>query len=142
MPNKSLLIQLIAKLEEYLDKLQFLQRYGKKEFLQNWQIEVQMDRMMQVSIECSIDIGEEILSGLKARIPKTYKETFLLLYQNKIITYSLMKKLQQLAEFRNELVHDYLYLGPEKIYDIFVITPHMIADYLKAVKGFLRKDKL
>lgn len=139
MSNKDLLTQLVSKLEEYLKKLEFLQKYNKEEFLENWQIEVQVDRMMQLIIECSIDIGEEILSGIKVRAPKTYKETFLLLRQNKVIDDYLMKKLQDLCDFRNELVHDYLFLGPEKIYDKFVITSEIIEEYLGKIKSFISK---
>lgn len=139
MPNKDLLTQLVLKLGEYLEKLKFLQKYGREAFLYDWQIEVQVDRLMQLAIECSIDLGEELLSGLKAGIPKTYRETFLLLCRNKIIDYDLMKAMQLLADFRNELVHDYLYLGPEKIYDKFIITPKIIMEYLQAVKKFLKK---
>lgn len=138
MSNKDLLAQLVSKLEEYSEKLKFLRKYSKEEFLENWQIEVQVDRMMQLIIECSIDIGEEILSGIKVRAPKTYKETFLLLRQNKAINDNLMKKLQDLCDFRNELVHDYLFLGPEKIYDKFVATPEIIEEYLEKIKKFIK----
>lgn len=43
MPNRDLLIQFISKLQEYLDKLKFLQKYSKQEFLKDWQIEVQVE---------------------------------------------------------------------------------------------------
>lgn len=138
MSNKDLLTQSVSKLGEYLKKLQFLQKYNQEEFLENWQIEVQVDRMMQLIIECSIDIGEEILSGIKVRAPKTYKETFLLLRQNKVINDDLMKKLQDLCNFRNELVHDYLFLGPEKIYEKFAVTPKIIEEYSKEIKKFIK----
>lgn len=142
MSNKDLVIQLISKLEEYLKKLKFLQKYSKEKFLTDWQIEAQVNRIMQLAIECSIDIGEEILSGVKTRPPKTYKETFLLLYQNKVIKQDLMKKMRDLCEFRNELVHDYLYLGPEKIYNKFIVAPATIERYLKNTKKFLKAPKI
>lgn len=138
MSNKDLLAQLVSKLEDYLEKVKFLQTHSKEEFLENWQIEVQVDRMMQLIIECSIDIGEEILSGIKVRAPKTYKETFLLLHQNKAIDQDLMQEMRDLCEFRNELVHDYLYLGPEKIYDKFIKTPKIIENYLRQIKKFIK----
>lgn len=33
MPNKDLLTQLVLKLDEYLEKLKFLQKYSRKEVL-------------------------------------------------------------------------------------------------------------
>lgn len=140
MANKDILIQLISKLEEYLVRLKFLQKYNKEEFLNNWQVEMQIDRIMQLIIECSIDIGEEILTGIKARAPRTYKETFLLLSQNRVINNNLMKNLQDLCDFRNELVHDYLFLDPEKIYEKFLIMPQIVKEYLQEIKQFLKEN--
>lgn len=48
MPNKHIITQLIAKLDEYLGRIKFLQKYTKEEFLKDWQIETQIDRMLQL----------------------------------------------------------------------------------------------
>lgn len=138
MPNKHIITQLITKLNEYLERIKFLQKYTKEEFLKDWQIEVQIDRMLQLAIECSIDIGEEVLSGVSSAPPSTYRETFLFLHQKNVISLDAMKAMQELCEFRNELVHDYLYLDPECVYDEFVKAHDIVRSYSEDVKRFLR----
>lgn len=140
MPNKHIITQLITKLEEYLERIIFLQKYTKGEFLKDWQIETQIDRMLQLAIECSIDVGEEVLSGIGSVPPSTYRETFLFLHQKNVIGFDVMKAMQELCEFRNELVHDYLYLDPERVYDEFVNVHDKVRAYVKDVKQFLRSS--
>lgn len=138
MPNKHIIAQLISKLDEYLERIAFLQKYTKEEFLKDWQIETQIDRMLQLAIECSIDIGEEVLSGVSSAPPSTYRETFLFLHQKNVIGFDVMKAMQDLCEFRNELVHDYLYLDPERVYDEFTNVHDKVRAYAEDVKLFLR----
>ena len=140
MPNKHIITQLISKLDEYLTRILFLQKYTKEEFLKDWQIETQIDRMLQLVIECSIDLGEEVLSGIGSAPPSTYRETFLFLHQKNVIGFDVMKGMQELCEFRNELVHDYLYLDPERVYDEFTNVHSKVSAYVKEVKQFLRSS--
>jgi uncharacterized protein YutE (UPF0331/DUF86 family) len=132
MSNEKILLQLITQLEEYIDRLKELQKYSWQKFKNDWQVEYSISRGLQLVIECSIDLGKEIITGNKFKKPRFYKEVFIILRQQKVISYELSEEMERLVEFRNRLVHEYLYLDPKEIYNI-------LKNDLKYFEGFLEE---
>lgn len=139
MSNKKIIYQYIEKFREYLSKLKTLQKYSFEEFDKNIEVNWSINRGLQLIIECSIDLGEEIISGLGLAKPNTYKETFIILTQRNIISNNLAKKMQRLVNFRNRLVHDYLYLDQEEIYKTFQEDLKFFEEYLLTIEKMLKQ---
>ncbi|MGQ9722881.1 MAG: type VII toxin-antitoxin system HepT family RNase toxin [Candidatus Jordarchaeum sp.] len=85
---------------------------------------------MLVSIQSAIDLANHIIADRGLRKPLTYRESFEILSESEIITPDLGNNLSDLAGFRNMLVHSYLRLDLEAVYNI-----------LKKDIGFLREFK-
>lgn len=62
---------------------------------------------LQRAIQACIDIANIIVSKKGLRLPASYKESFYILYQNKIIEKQLYNKLAKMVGFRNIAVHNY-----------------------------------
>jgi uncharacterized protein YutE (UPF0331/DUF86 family) len=73
------------------------------------------ERNLQVAIEATIDVSEALISYMKWRIPKSYKDVSLILLENKILNEFLNNKFIEAIEFRNILVHNYIYLNPTNL---------------------------
>lgn len=139
MPNEKLILQYLQKLREYLANLKTLKKYSFDEFNEQIEINWSINRGLQLIVECSIDLGEEIIGGMDIAKPNTYRETFKILSRKGVISSSASKEMQRLAEFRNRLVHDYLYLDQEEIFEVLQNDLKQFEKYLLEVENFLKK---
>lgn len=86
----------------------------KEDMLRYWGIE----RGLQISIECVIDIANIIISSVNIEKPDTYRETILILGNEGILPKSFAKEISNMVSFRNILVHDYTKIDEEIMLDI------------------------
>lgn len=91
-----------------------------------------------MAIECLIDIGKTLVIEKKLKKPQTYKEVFAILNKNKIISSELTEELKNLVEFRNSLIHDYLFLDLADIYDVSQNKLKVFSEFLEAVRKILK----
>ena len=139
MVDKRSLSKYLRDLEIYVEKLKLLQKENKVKILKDWRIQAQVERYLQISIECLLNIGEMVINGCKFRKPQNYRDIIKILGENKILTCQVEKGLDELAKFRNILVHEYIGLDYEKIYFHLKKDPQVINQFIKAVKVFLSK---
>lgn len=76
------------------------------------------ERLLQVSIECVIDICGLIVIGLRLGLPAEEDDLFEKLQQAGIITSSRKESLKQMKGFRNILVHEYGHVDDMIVYEI------------------------
>lgn len=140
MSNEEIIYRRIKKLREYISKLKTLQKHSFEEFELNTEVNWSVDRGLQLAIECSIDIGKEIITAFDFEKPESYQRVFQILDKYKIIEKDLSKKMQELARFRNKLIHDYLYLDPKEIYKIFKKSIKDFENYLYSIEKFVKQN--
>ena len=121
----------IRKLQEYLEKLAQLQKVEKKEFLADFRNSDSAKYLLQVSIECCLDIANHIIASEKFRSPGDYADSFRVLHEQKIVPDSLIERLVEMAKFRNRIVHVYWEIDEDLIYEI-------IQDYLNDFDLFIQ----
>lgn len=138
MVNKNIILRLIDKLRKYLNDYSFLhQKYSLTDYENKPETYLAIDRILQLTIKCSIDIGKEIIVAADFEKPANYREVFIILHKRKVISRDLSKKMQVLARFRNELVHDYLFLAPQKVFNAFQDEFKTFKRYLKETEKIL-----
>jgi uncharacterized protein YutE (UPF0331/DUF86 family) len=76
------------------------------------------ERLLQVSIECVIDICGLMVIGLRLGLPAEEDDLFEKLEQAGIITSSRKESLKKMKGFRNILVHEYGHVDDNIIYEI------------------------
>ena len=108
----------LEKLREYLTTLKAIQKYDPKRFKSEIFVHAAAERYLQLAIECLLDIGNHIISDQGFRKPDTYAEVFEVLLQNRIIPAKLYKEIESMTAFRNVLVHDYLRLDLDRVYEV------------------------
>ncbi|MBE6069303.1 MAG: DUF86 domain-containing protein [Clostridium lundense] len=86
----------------------------KEDMLRYWGIE----RGIQISIECVLDISNIVISVADIEKPDTYREVILALGENKILPQKFSKEIANMISFRNILVHDYMRVDEKIIIDI------------------------
>ena len=107
--------------------------------------ELQLDRdkrnmvlhAMLISTQSAIDIATYIIAEKGLRKPSTYRETFEILEEQRILPEDLANDLSDLAGFRNVLVHIYWGLDMNVIYGILRNDLRVLVTFKKIVKELL-----
>jgi uncharacterized protein YutE (UPF0331/DUF86 family) len=139
MVDRTRLAKYIQDLERYLKHLTELQKHPVEEFLSDWRIYDLADRQLHLALETFLTIGEMIISEFGFAKPDTYADIPRILFENKVIPNQLKNKLVDLARFRNVLVHDYLRLDHERVYQHVQTDTKTIEEFIEAVKRFVAK---
>lgn len=78
---------------------------------------------LQRAVQLTIDMAAYIISTQNLGIPKSLKDLFQILEQNKYIRHEICEKMQKMVEFRDIAVHDYQAINLEILKS--VITHHL-----------------
>lgn len=131
----------LKNLEGYVNLLKELKGCSKEELRDDLKLRGAVERYMQISLECVIEICEMIISEKRFGQPEGYREAILILGEEGILPMGFAKKFAPAAGFRNILVHHYAEVDLNKLYkhlqkdlrDFDTFARH-IARYLKALK--------
>lgn len=111
--DKEKLMLQLEKLEENLSNLKELPE--KVEPGKDAVLIAAAERLLQVSTEACLNIGNHLISGLSLKRADTYKEIFIRLEEEKIISEDISSALQDFTAFRNRLVHLYWKITQEEV---------------------------
>ncbi len=118
MVNVAVLAARLEKLREYLEILRSVQHYDLERFKSDPFVHGAAERYLHLSIECLIDIGNHIISDRGYKKPDSYAEVFQVLSAEGVLPSRILGGLEGMAAFRNVLVHDYLRLDRDRVYQI------------------------
>ncbi len=66
-----------------------------------------VERTLHILIEACIDLAQHIIADKKLREPASYRDTFVILAENGILRSGDLEIFENMASFRNLLVHYY-----------------------------------
>ena len=78
-----------------------------------------VERTLHIIIEGCIDAAQHIISDEGMREPTSYRDTFVVLAENKILLTEDLVRFENIASFRNVLVHYYSKVDDATVYGIF-----------------------
>lgn len=107
------IINRIAFIQTNLQLLEELIPSNIELFINNRTIQLATERLLQIEIEAIMDICIQLVGYLKLGIPNS-EINILDLLEGKIPS---VNKLRELKKFRNILVHQYIKIEPQKIFD-------------------------
>jgi uncharacterized protein YutE (UPF0331/DUF86 family) len=97
----------IRQLEEFLAFLKKLSQSPDRE-IENDPIRLgSIKYYLQVSVESCIDMANHLISSERLRAPRDYADSFAVLSEQGIISKEFAQVMQQMAKFRNRIVHLY-----------------------------------
>ena len=116
--DRELIAARVAKIRVELRHLARLETLSEAEFLASSTEQHAVERELQIVIEACLDIGHHVISREGLRRPADYREVFEVLREAGIIGTDLGRRLEEMASFRNRLVHGYLDIEPGRLYEI------------------------
>lgn len=105
----------LEQLQEEVSKLEESSDITVKELKNNDLLKDAIERRFQVAIEIVIDISSKINSLEQGKSPETYRETIKLLSEHGVVEEEFAERFQNIASFRNMLVHHYTEIQMEKL---------------------------
>ncbi|NMB97256.1 MAG: DUF86 domain-containing protein [Clostridiaceae bacterium] len=135
MVEKDVLLKRLTLLEEYVRDLEEVKDKSLEEFKSDKVIRRYVERTLHMATEACLDVANHIISYEGFREPKDNKDSFEVLMEEKIIMPELTEKLKKIAQFRNVVVHDYIRIKPEIVYNILQNNINDIVFFAKCIKN-------
>ena len=107
----------IRVFKESVRKLKEIYEKGKTQFMEDWTLQDSALRNFQVSIEALADIGNHLISEKNWDRPSGYQEIVKVLNERGSIPDDFFEIASSIMGFRNIIVHEYLYLDMEKVFE-------------------------
>ncbi|MBI1870251.1 MAG: DUF86 domain-containing protein [Chlamydiae bacterium] len=131
----------IEKLKEYLSYLKSYQKSSLQELENDYTLQGAVLHYLQLTIECTIDIGELLISELKLRKPEGAREVFKILAENKILPENFAQNFSPVAGFRNIIVHEYAEVDMKKVHPFLENDLEDFEHFSQYIAEYLLKRK-
>lgn len=141
MVNKELVFDRLSRIREYVKRLKELGRLTPEEFVSDFKAVSSAERLLHISIEACLDIGNHIISRSGLQRPREYKDIFIILGKEGILPYAFAERLVPMVKFRNRLVHLYWEISKEELYGIIQTNLQDIEEFVQYIVQYLEKGK-
>lgn len=131
-----------SRIEKIRSNLTHLEKYGKmsyKEFSSDIEHIATAERLLQVSIEAMLDIGNHIIATAGFEEPKEYRDIFLILGRRNVLNNDLVKRTVDMVGLRNRLVHGYIEVDNKKLYKFVTNELNDFTEFIKQIYDYVHK---
>ena len=119
MVDKELLSRKLSLLRSYVAELVRADDITWAKYRSDLRTKAFVERYLHLAIEEVLDIANHLISFERWREPSGYRDIFLVLRENGVITDEQLTLFQEMASFRNLLVHRYENVDDEIVFGIF-----------------------
>ncbi len=137
--RKESVIERLKRLEEVLVKLKEKEKITIEEYRQDTDVQWIIERGLEISSSAILDIGNHILSGVYQTAVEEYEQILKKLQEKQVISKNLYEELRGLGRFRNLLVHGYLSLNTELVYEHYRKALVSFPKFIAEIAGWLEK---
>jgi uncharacterized protein YutE (UPF0331/DUF86 family) len=119
MVDKELLSRKLSRLQNYIDVLKSAEDITWQKYRDDLRIKAFVERYLHLAIEEVLDIANHFVSFYQWREPSGYRDLLLILTEQGILPQEHLPVFQNMASFRNMLVHRYENMDDELVFGIF-----------------------
>lgn len=136
--------EIASKLETlrgYVKLLRDYQNCKLEDLKSNLTLRGAVERYMELALECTLDIGEMIISAERLRKPETYREIIEILGEKDILSKEFADEFAPAAGFRNILVHGYADIDLDELYRYLQNNLKDFDNFSMFIARYLKKKK-
>ncbi len=100
-----------------------------------------VERTLHIIIEACIDIAQHIISDEGLREPSSYRDTFSVLGEHGILQEGDFERFENIASFRNLLVHYYERVDDEIVFGLFQKNLSDFDLFVERIVEYLEREK-
>jgi uncharacterized protein YutE (UPF0331/DUF86 family) len=141
MVNEEIILRKINRLREYVNELRQAKDITWEKYQKNTRDKAFVERYILLSIQSVFDIANHIISYEGWKEPDTYREIFAILASHGILPEDRVTDFQNMASFRNMLVHHYEQIEDELVFGIFKNKLGDFDFFQKAVLEYIGKEQ-
>ena len=116
MLDKERILGKVDDLNSYLDELKQVVPTNYEEY-QKIEKKRSCERLLQLCIECAVDVCKLFVSGLKLGLPSEENDLFDKMQKRKIISKKMGSLSKEMRALKNILIHEYASVDDELIYE-------------------------
>jgi uncharacterized protein YutE (UPF0331/DUF86 family) len=98
-----------------------------------------VERSLHIIIEACIDAAQHIISDENMREPSSYRDTFAVLAENKVLKPDDLPRFENIASFRNLIVHYYERVDDSVVFGIFKNNLHDFDLFVDRIVHFINR---
>ena len=141
MVDQELISRKLSLLEQYISELEKADDITWDRYISDVRARAFVERYLHLAIECIFDISNHIIAFHDWREPDNYRDIFTVLHENNIILRENLDALQQMASFRNILVHRYEKIDDDIVFGVFKKRLSDFQTFLSLIKDWLYNNK-
>ncbi len=134
MLDKERILCKIDELDTYIAEIRQISPTNFDEY-QEIKTKRSCERLLQLAIECVIDICKLFVSGLRLGLPTEENDIFNKMLKKGILSKEMVSILKEMRGFRNILVHEYATIDDELVFDV---VKKRLSDFEKFRKEILK----
>lgn len=127
----------LSRLNMYLEKLRPISQKSLEEYKSDFYLKSSAERLIQLVVECASDINNHVVVETENRPPEDYSVSFIRAADVGLISRQLAQRLKGSAGMRNILVHEYMDIDDEKVYNAIFSALKDYKEYIKEVDNFI-----
>ena len=137
MISSDVINSMVDLIEENLRLIDEIKSMGYESFSGSLRDIQAAKHSLQECIEACLDIGNHIIAEKGFRRADDYKDIYMVLEEEGVIEPDLSSKLQEMAQFRNLLVHRYGKIDTRRVFVIMSKDMGDIREFVKTVLGYI-----
>ena len=118
MVDAEVVISRLAVLRDNLRRLQEIVDRGQEAFVSDEDLYLKAERCLQLALQSMLDIGMHIIASEDLGRPATYEEVVPELGRAGVLSEPLVERLRGSAGLRNILVHDYVRIDHDRLFEL------------------------
>jgi uncharacterized protein YutE (UPF0331/DUF86 family) len=99
-----------------------------------------VERTLHILIEACIDAAQHIISDKHFREPASYRDTFLVLAEEGVIHPKDLSRFEQMAAFRNLIVHYYERIDDSTVFGVFKRNLEDFELFAENIIAYLKRE--
>ena len=137
MISSDVINSMVDLIDENLRLIDEIKLMGYESFSESLRDIQAAKHSLQECIEACLDIGNHIIAEKGFRRADDYKDIYRVLEEEGVIEPELSSKLQEMAQFRNLLVHRYGEIDTRRVFVIMSEDMGDIREFVKKVLGYI-----
>lgn len=137
MMEREIVDSRIRLMIKYIDRLKGFDSVQLTDYLDNFDYQLMVERLIELLVEASSDINSYMLAQLHNVIPSTYYDSFIEAGKNHLITRELANELAKSAGMRNRLVHQYEEIDHEIVFKSISVALKQFPLYIQQIITYL-----
>lgn len=132
--------RILSKIDEIDSYVREIKQISPSDFNEYRDIKVKRscERLLQLGIECVIDICKLFVSGLRLGLPSEEKDLFNKMLKQGILGKETVFVLKEMRGFRNILIHEYATIDDELVFEVIKKRLDDFEKFKKEILKFLK----